>query len=1309
MVEQDTWSALPYSPHAEGAAAFVLYYRIERTSEADTELAGLHHDLTEITIALGGRFFLPYRHHYTQEQLLAAYPEFPEWVAAKMRVDPACVFWNEWFEHYGLPLCQHAPPVHSASDGRTHALEEEETAAGESKSAFALQFVSERRSQSMQALLQQPQQWRAFREEFLVNIFNLTDDVDLAAKITQAVMRARIEGLDDHTAYVTLQGLLKGRGALGLMADAGKAWRGVKQMHAQRRELLRQAQHILGKLGRLGSLDGLVCVGDPGKLVLELQSVCGVRGSVYVVNDQDPDAQPAIATNLTRRSISAVGRFLPFSYSKPFIPVAVPDASVDLVTMNQGLHHLPQTELMPFLASVVRVLRPGGLLIVREHNATKDLIAMCDAAHWVFNAVSGVSAADERTEVRAFRSVLEWREVLEGAGLRDSLLYEVEDGDPTQDEMMCFYKPPFWPISAAASHLPHADKPARKALVRENSGASVGGKAGTAQQVGKEHGLPRKVQEFLDSIPVSAMDGAKALFEAAEEGLPVAHAMIRERLRLVGPAQRIMVERLVDAVFPMLQDITAKVLALLRKAHVKQGNNMTDLPLDEIFLGLEMLANRPLDQVDPDSTEYTAVVAAEYIWSYLTAEPEEAHKQVKQKDAQPDVAKPLPVKGASLRTSLAQGKGTITERAVDVLIGRLIAARPDLAEQGVVERAGLSRHVTKMTGESRATLVTTLVGFLDAQGLAQLETAVVKVEHGVAQMGAAEHVRRFPAHVRVLMQSAGVPLFSSDSNPWLDVACAVLGCPAVQFTGSGKRMARWAGLQAVIDVWETAQQHRRLHSPAAPSAAELLQQDLSVVGQNVAAGETRREAMDDMMTLEMLAARMSAPSTSSALEVVVDVQSHRDSKIENVASVAHACVRARLRDRPEKGPVVLAHCTALANMILLAGEEGEHSGPRQLRLSVDNVLQLLERLGIEYEVKQEAHTKKRGYRFGDITKGLIKKIDRAIGSTMDAVQGPAKAYDKDTLELVVAWRAWDVETSKSDLAAGVSELLLQNKLVSAARLDAEEYTWYKLSEWMQVEMLAIFAGSLDTVPWYRFPYVSTLKTYFEVLIEEARIVYEKLGPQKAFASMAFITDLVPGIIMCLGFGQLALLGAPLRAYDSANWLAYDESTLTEELVVLVGGDRSGESARAMSADAIDWLALDPRIRKAVPVSKSLAVLTVPTFKPLTEILDKLSDRHNGFLPLMLVTISNHTEVQVRVALSTEGLDETSTLGALHEIDTQEGSALKFQYSFPSDTQTRYASVEVQVPHLLEFFRYCKRSDRLRLMQVYDFYDGIPAD
>jgi len=68
---------------------------------------------------------------------------------------------------------------------------------------------------------------------------------------------------------------------------------------------------------------------------------------------------------------------------------------------------------------------------------------MLDIAHSVFNAVTGVPINEERTEIRAFRSVQQWREIIESAGLLDTMISEVQSDDPTIDEMLCFYKPPF--------------------------------------------------------------------------------------------------------------------------------------------------------------------------------------------------------------------------------------------------------------------------------------------------------------------------------------------------------------------------------------------------------------------------------------------------------------------------------------------------------------------------------------------------------------------------------------------------------------------------------------------------------------------------------------------------------------------------------------------------------------------------------------------------------------------------------------------------------------------------------------------------
>ena len=59
FVHQDTTTVLSYARAPEGCYAFVLYYRLKRY--ADNVLEGIHHKLTDITLSLGGTFYLPYR------------------------------------------------------------------------------------------------------------------------------------------------------------------------------------------------------------------------------------------------------------------------------------------------------------------------------------------------------------------------------------------------------------------------------------------------------------------------------------------------------------------------------------------------------------------------------------------------------------------------------------------------------------------------------------------------------------------------------------------------------------------------------------------------------------------------------------------------------------------------------------------------------------------------------------------------------------------------------------------------------------------------------------------------------------------------------------------------------------------------------------------------------------------------------------------------------------------------------------------------------------------------------------------------
>lgn len=53
-----------------------------------------------------------------------------------------------------------------------------------------------------------------------------------------------------------------------------------------------------------------------------------------------------------------------------------------------GLHHVPKEKLDLFIQSIRRVLKPNGVFILRDHNATTaDLTSLISVAHTVFNLI----------------------------------------------------------------------------------------------------------------------------------------------------------------------------------------------------------------------------------------------------------------------------------------------------------------------------------------------------------------------------------------------------------------------------------------------------------------------------------------------------------------------------------------------------------------------------------------------------------------------------------------------------------------------------------------------------------------------------------------------------------------------------------------------------------------------------------------------------------------------------------------------------------------------------------------------------------
>ena len=111
------------------------------------------------------------------------------------------------------------------------------------------------------------------------------------------------------------------------------------------------------------------------------------------------------------------------------------------MTCYVGLHHMTAERLKPFLASVARILRPGGVFIVRDHDVdSDDMRALVSLAHTVFNAGLGETWEANRAELRFFESADTWVRRLHEAGFDDRGHRLLQDNDPTQNALFCFEK-----------------------------------------------------------------------------------------------------------------------------------------------------------------------------------------------------------------------------------------------------------------------------------------------------------------------------------------------------------------------------------------------------------------------------------------------------------------------------------------------------------------------------------------------------------------------------------------------------------------------------------------------------------------------------------------------------------------------------------------------------------------------------------------------------------------------------------------------------------------------------------------------------
>lgn len=97
-IEKDDETFLPWA--RERFACIVMNLRVIHDEEGIEAARGIFQGLIDIALSMDGSYYLTYHRWARKDQVLRAYPRFPEFLRAKRRLDPDSRFESDWFRHY---------------------------------------------------------------------------------------------------------------------------------------------------------------------------------------------------------------------------------------------------------------------------------------------------------------------------------------------------------------------------------------------------------------------------------------------------------------------------------------------------------------------------------------------------------------------------------------------------------------------------------------------------------------------------------------------------------------------------------------------------------------------------------------------------------------------------------------------------------------------------------------------------------------------------------------------------------------------------------------------------------------------------------------------------------------------------------------------------------------------------------------------------------------------------------------------------------------------------------------------------------
>ena len=389
--------------------AFVLYYKQRTRANALDRVGVWTRELIDAVLAHGGTYYLPYQLHATPEQFHRAYPRARELFALKRKLDPEYRLRNSLLDKYYAPDAGVAVGYQPRVGAMAGAPAIPKSGAGQCEFHTVMQHTH----------------WHDAMYRFLQVVFRLYPEDRFLLLIREACERHG----DDEAIYRELQQRLP-----GIKAPLGDLTYSLPALRKQQNEILQQTLRLLGTRQRI---DGYVEIGSTGRYASVLRGKVELTGPLVMVNDLPPTNSPVDI--MDRGQIRKLGDYVPLANYTPLSPDVLPDASVDLVSCYIGLHHIAPESLTPFMASIARVLRPGGLFILRDHDVrTPEMFRFVSLIHTVFNAGTGARWEQNRDELRYFVPVEEWVRRLGDVGLIDEGPRLLQDHDPSDNVLMAF-------------------------------------------------------------------------------------------------------------------------------------------------------------------------------------------------------------------------------------------------------------------------------------------------------------------------------------------------------------------------------------------------------------------------------------------------------------------------------------------------------------------------------------------------------------------------------------------------------------------------------------------------------------------------------------------------------------------------------------------------------------------------------------------------------------------------------------------------------------------------------------------------------